>query len=75
MKLKQVELYLKCAGDLVLGDKVARSSGQITNIEFCPIHEIRIYHDGRVHIIQKTKNGVTLNALDEVWVLNDISPT
>ena len=62
--LRQIE-----ASRLKLGDIVARSSGQITSLEFCPIHELRTYVDGRVHIIQKTKNGITLNGDSKVWIV------
>ncbi len=70
--LNKVTLVKVKASELKLGDIVARSSGQITSIEFCPIHEIRNYADGRVHIIQKTKGGVTLTGETGVWkVLQD----
>jgi len=67
--MKKITLIEIEAKDLKLGDIVARASGQITSIEFCAIHEIRNYADGRVHIVQKTKNGVTLNADSRVWVM------
>lgn len=67
--MTQVRLENRKAGELNLGDVVARASGQITDIEFCAIHEIRKYADGRVHIVQKTRNGITLNSEQEVWVV------
>lgn len=38
-QINEVTLMLVAADQLKIGDVVARSSGQITNIEFCPIHD------------------------------------
>ena len=71
MKIKRKTIYMCHAAQLKIGDVVARASGQITNLEFIPINEIRYFADGRVHIVQKTKNGVTMMSDNEVWVVEE----
>ena len=62
-------IEMRKAKELKIGDVVVRSCGQITNLEFLPINEIRFTDRGLVHFIQKSRNWVTLSVQDYVHVV------
>lgn len=69
MSKREVTLLQIKAKDLQLGDVVARSSGQITDLEFLPVHELRRSSDGRIMFLQKSKNGTTVVEETLIWIV------
>lgn len=65
--MKTVTLVQIKASEVKLGDRIARASGCIMALEFIAVHELRTSIDGRVILLQKSKNGTTLDGDALVW--------